>query len=654
MSLTIQELANSELAQIEFDENLRIKQKYTTTQPYELVLEEEGIENNQDGDNVANSEAKGIQEAENAEKSHAEVENTCEAIRLRVKTLLQSDKGKKNKRDKVLPELEKTPYLTLLTKLCDSNFDLQQLTSSEKAVLGFLPIHGDNRRLGDLLQKVAEKVVNTFAKENETELKIMDEAQKAVFTALVLNLQKGRKRSFNEFSIDLNFMKPDLCITPKKLGELVTKLKEENRNSTEELLKELGFTDEEIPEMNKRIIEAGKEAIVFYRKVGAEIAEGQRRFVAQDKMGVLRGSLFKIGPNLDDSQADLFALLDKAYSNEPDKQRYSAQILLQIRLLCLMITFHPVYEALIDSNDILSKFSHKFLKGTGEKEIEEPEEGHNTISQKNLEELLLKVSKGEATMKSVMEVLGDNPIFEYDRLNKPFTLRIFEDGMPPIHIDDIVREKDWESIMLKIITGEAAPDTIIDMLAGQGAIYGINKEDLVIPDKCEDFDKIEEVTKRIEYIKRICFRTASAMGCTDDQSNDELSEQGTNYHQLLPGQYKIVKKIHGDPDNEKSHDFSAFKVYMAVATKKGTTLRIEWRYIPWDTYLSSKSKKSLTSDIIYRLKKYLIFSKNAFRRSQNERFVNVVERLLDLLPQLEKAERISVKNGSARSQVQVP
>ena len=66
--------------------------------------------------------------------------------------------------------------------------------------------------------------------------------------------------------------------------------------------------------------------------------------------------------------------------------------------------------------------------------------------------------------------------------------------MPPIYMDDEMREKAWESIMLKIITGEAATERVVDMVAGQ-AIYGINTEDLIPPSDPSDYNKLELVEK---------------------------------------------------------------------------------------------------------------------------------------------------------------
>lgn len=543
----------------------------------------------------------------------------CDVIRSRILTLLKADKKRPARAEKSLPDLEKTPYVTLITKICEPNFKQEKLTPSERAILGFIPVDVDKKRVGDLLKIVAGTVASTFYKSDEDAEFIYD-AKKSTYAGLVVNLDRGLDRTFNEIPIDLGFLKKDLAISPKSLGTLIQKLKAEGKTSTEDLLLELGFSEEEIPNLNEKMIEAGKEAIIFYRKVGKEIADGQRRFVSEDKMGVLRGTLAKIDPYLEDSQADLFALLDKSYSRDEIQndektgisRKYEAQILLWVRYLHLMIAHSPVYKALINSTELLSKFSHNLLKDTGEESIEiDDYESENTI----------------------------------DTLSRIITVRTFEKGMPPIYIDDVIREKEWDSIMLKIITGESSSENIADMLAGQGAIYGINKEDLIVEDGCEDFEKIETINERIEYIERICVKTAEAMGCMENLSNEDLSEKGTDYHHLLPGQFKIVKKIHGDANNEKSHNFSAFKIYMAVKSKTGATLRIEWRYVPWDTYLSSKSKTSLSSDAIYSLKKKLIFSKYAIRKSQNERFINVVERLLEVLSELEEKMGVIRKNG---------
>ncbi|MEK9166750.1 MAG: hypothetical protein AAB836_00455 [Patescibacteria group bacterium] len=562
------------------------------------------------------------------EETEPELDVIYESVRSRIELLLKQDRKQRRKEKKTLPELEKTPYAILLSKMCGSNFDVQNLTESEKAILGFLPIGIDKKRVGNLIKIIASKVTRTYA---QTEVEKTSEnfalAEQAVLSAIATNLKYSLGLSFNEMPIDLSFLREGLSITSKDLKTLINKLKAEGRTSTEDILGELGLEDEKtISYLTEKITIAGKKAIKFYRSLDEEIEKGQIEFAAKDSKKILYGEIASISPYLEDSQADLFTLLDRAFSKEEENvlfeglsKKCEAQILLQIRLLNLLIESKPLYKALIDSSSILSPFTIKLLDGTKPIQVMVP---------------------------PFREELENNDEKEKS-FHKKLTLRVFEDGMPPIYMDDEMREKAWESIMLKIITGEAATERVVDMVAGQGAIYGINTEDLIPPSDPSDYNKLELVEKNIAYIKRICIRTAVAMGCTEDLSNEDLSEKGTDYHFLQPSQFKIVMKIHGDPKNEKSHNFSAFKVYMAVEAKNGSTHRIEFRYLPWDTFRSSKSKKSLSGDWNYSLKKVGRFIKIAIRRSQNERLIEVVERLLELLVELEDSERVSTDGLTA-------
>ncbi len=599
MPIFISDLAGSELSKFEVDDNLKISKPET------------------DGYFV----------------NYENFEFEREIIRSRIDTLLRQDRKRRKKEDKIIPELEKTPYATLITKMCSPKFKPEDLSESERAIMGFLPIDIDKKRVGALMEVVAEKVAATYAlNDEEIKSEIFEKAKQSVFVVLSMNLKEALKKSFYETPLNFSFLNSDISqITPKKLQSLIEKLKIEEKTTTEDLLKELGIEEQKIPYLNEQIMEAGKEAIRFYRRVSSEVAKGQIRFAADDKKGILSGELAQIDPYIEDSQADLFTLLDRAFSKEKEdsldkgfSRKYEAQILLQIRYLYLIITSQPEYKTLMDSTSGLSAFTKNLL--------------------------------GNTTMKIVNEPLFEEHPDPQDETKKPkinmykkYTLRVFEEGMPPIYMDDEMREKAWESIMLKIITGESASDKVVDMIAGQGAIYGINTEDLIGDLESSDYNRLERVEINTAYITRICIKTAQAMGCNEDLSDEELSDKGSDYHFLQPGQFKIVKRIHGNAKNEKTHDFSAFKVYMAVAAKNGSTQRIEFRYLPWDTYKSSKSKESLSGDSTYSLKKKLQFSKYAIRKSQNERFIEVVERLLEVLADLEETETVNRKSTRKQS-----
>ena len=74
--------------------------------------------------------------------------------------------------------------------MCGSNFDVQNLTESEKAILGFLPIGIDKKRVGNLIKIIASKVTRTYA---QTEVEKTSEnfalAEQAVLSAIATNLK---------------------------------------------------------------------------------------------------------------------------------------------------------------------------------------------------------------------------------------------------------------------------------------------------------------------------------------------------------------------------------------------------------------------------------------------------------------------------------
>ena len=97
------------------------------------------------------------------EETEPELDVIYESVRSRIELLLKQDRKQRRKEKKTLPELEKTPYAILLSKMCGSNFDVQNLTESEKAILGFLPIGIDKKRVGNLIKIIASKVTRTYA-----------------------------------------------------------------------------------------------------------------------------------------------------------------------------------------------------------------------------------------------------------------------------------------------------------------------------------------------------------------------------------------------------------------------------------------------------------------------------------------------------------
>lgn len=536
----------------------------------------------------------------------SEINHICEATSQRVETILTKDKKKKIK-DKKLPELGRTPYSVLITKLCRKDFDVAELSQSEIALLGFLPISIHRTKVRELIGRVAGKIVTTFTKDSELDdEEKLSKAKETVFKSLVINFEKGLAKSFNELPIDLNVLKEGLVLTPKRLGEIVKKLNEEGKTSDTDVLREMGLTEEEIPEILKEVQLAGKAAIKFYREMNKHVSEAQKKFVQKEGDGLMGFQAWN-DPYVENSQATLFTLLNNVYSKNINgngdtlSMRNEAQILLQIRVLYLQITNDPIFQAMEESTELLDKFAKSFY--------------------------------GDSTKEHVVvEINESGDISERPQvMQRNLTLRRFDDSGIRVYAEDKIREKEWESIMLKIITGECPIDRIPDMLAGQFALFDMTKEDLYYEEGCEDFERIERVEKNLKFAKGLLVKAANDMGCTEEVSDT------TDYHDLKIGQFKIENKILGSK-KEKSHNFSALKCYICVAGKNGAPLRVEYRGVPWNTYLASKSIESLNGDKNYALKKFLVFAKSAVRKSQNERFIEVVEILLEFFDLMEEGD----------------
>ncbi len=571
MSLSLEQLAANPLKKVKVDENLRIK---------ESDLELTGVDD-------------------------FDIDNICEAVSQRVATILDKDKKKRGK-DKKLPELAKTPYSVLITKLCRKDFDPDSLSQSEIAILGFLPISIQRVKVRKLIEGIAEKVAMTFAKEDEADnLETLSAAKESVFNAIAINFQNGLEKSFNGIPVDLSILKENLRISPKALGKMVHKLKAEGKTGDEDLLREMGFEENEISDALKKIRKAGKKAIKFYRDVNKYVSKAHTTFIGGNSAKLVGDQAWNEA-YVDNSQATLFTLLEHAYMNNGSANgdtlsiKGEAQILLQIRLLCLQITNDPIYQDMEESTELLDKFVKAFYGDSTQEHVSVEIDEHGDISQ--------------------------SP----QAMQRPITLRRFGDSGVRVYAEDRIREKEWDSIMLKIITGECSIGQIPDMLAGQFALFDMSKEDLYYEEGCEDFERIERVDNNLRFAESLLKKAANSMGCTEEASKT------THYRNLQIGQFKIERKIHGSGSNEKSHNFSAIKVYICVKGKNGTPLRVEYRGVPWNTYLDSKSVKSLNGDEIYTLKKMLIFAKYAIRKSQNERFIEVVEILLELIDKLEE------------------
>lgn len=572
------------------------------------------------------------------ERSQLEVDGLVEFVREKLTVALREGK---------LPTLKGTPYTSLLTRVAagKESFDPENLKNADIVGTGFLPIDVNRSRLGTNLRMVAGSLAGEIKADSSVEFhKKKDAAERAIYNGLLLLLDRGSHRAFFRVPFDTTpFMqdkREDHGITAIRAFRSVRKVEDgikegvvEQRNATAVLLKELGVVNsvdsKETNELLEDIEEARKLAISFYRELGDSVKKAQIKLSKHPKGKKLKGEIAKNDPYIENSQASVFSLLSRAFDtshrssgNHVDQKslsiRNEAQILAYLTYLILKLKKHPSFEAILyHSQDVLESFVNKFFSNTEKSDV--------TV---NLDRDGDAILNGDTT----------EPVFQEVKTVRRFKGEKFE-GIPEekraVYVEDVIREKMLFSILFKVISGEMEVDEVPDMLAGQCALVGLKKEDLY-HEEGSDMEKIKEVNHNLAFVDAMAKKAAAAAGC-----NREVPESDKHYRKLAPGEFQIVKKVHGSKGNEKSHDFSAIKLYMCFTAKNGAVLRMEYRFVPWNTYHMSKSKKSLNSDEAYSLKKVLKFGRYAIRKSQNPRFVEVMEEEERVLKNLEKDQSVA-------------
>lgn len=569
------------------------------------------------------------------EKAPFEVDGVVEFVRESLAAALKEDR---------MPPLRGSPYPALLTRIADGRiFEAERVRKSDMVGIGFIPTEVNKARLATNLELVARTLVRDMKAEKNTDIdKKKTAAERAVYNALLILLERGFSRAFRDVPIDITpFVKDkskEVSTTAKsvfkatKVVEAKVGTEVEEGDETAAFLKELGIVEsiesDETNEILKDIEESRKLAIMFYRELGKTVKEAQIKLSRHSKGRKLKGQLARIDPYVENSQASLFTLLSRAFDKthqngsaidqETLSKKNEAQILAYLTYLILKLKTHPSFEAILyHSQRILERFVKHFFDGTETSEVtvQVDRDGDAIINGDNLE-----------------------PHFQDIKTIRKFKGTEFE-GIPDdkraVYVEDMIREKMLFSILLKVITGELEIENVPDMLAGQCALVGLKKEDLY-HEVDETEDRSREVESNLRFVDAMAIKAANAAGCTT-----EVPESKKHYRKLEPGEFQINRKVHGSKGNEKSHDFSAIKLYMCFKAKNGGILRMEYRFVPWNTYHKSKSKKSVNSDEVYALKKSLQFGRYAIRKSQNPRFVEVVEetdRLLKIIEE-EAAQR---------------